>query len=30
MMNFIKAVLECMQDSIALRAELYTKTRGWE
>lgn len=29
-MNFLKAILESMQQAMEARAELYTKTRGWE
>jgi hypothetical protein len=30
MKAFFKSILSSMQDAMALRAELYIKTRGWE
>jgi hypothetical protein len=28
--NFFETILNCMQEAMKLRAELYVKTRGWE
>lgn len=30
MINFLRAVVDCMQQAMAARAEMYVKTKGWE